>query len=90
MSKIEVIQDIFFTTVVFIFTTVVLSEKFSDRATTVVFYYSGFKILKITLLYSVIRRISIRQIPGFSIFLKKNISGFCLILDGCNFSSFWS
>ena len=49
MSKIGFIQDVFFTTVVFIFTTVVLSEKFSDRATTVVFYYSGFKIPKITL-----------------------------------------
>ena len=49
MSKLGFIQDAFCTTVVFIFTTVVLSEKFSDRATTVVFYYSGFKIRKITL-----------------------------------------
>ena len=49
MSKIGFFQDVFFTTVVLIFTTVVLSEKFSDRATTVVFYYSGFKIPKITL-----------------------------------------
>ena len=49
MSKIGFFQDVFFTTVVFIFTTMVLSEKFSDRATTVVFYYSGFKIPKITL-----------------------------------------
>ena len=52
MSKIGFMQDAFFTTVVFIFTTVVLSEKFSDRATTVVFYYSGFKILKITLIHT--------------------------------------
>ena len=50
MSKIRSIQNAFFTTVVFIFTTVVLIEKISDRATTVVFYYSGFKIIKITLL----------------------------------------
>ena len=49
MSKIGFIQDAFFTTVVFIFTTVVLSENFSDSGTTVVFYYSGFKIRKNTL-----------------------------------------